>query len=89
MSNLAALDVSCPSWLLATHWYSPLSVLLTLVIVNCLLSSEKLILPLAFRGDPSLVHDIVGAGLPLALQDKARLLPSVLVPACGSTVIFG
>ena len=84
----ADFDVSLPTLFSATHWYSPLSVLFTFVIVNRFLSSVKLILPLAFRGDPSLVHDIVGAGLPLALQDKVRLPPSVVVTACGSTVIF-
>ena len=81
--------MSLPTLFFATHWYPPLSVLLTFVIVNCFLSSEKLILPLAFRGDPSLFHDIVGAGLPLASQEKVRSLPSVVVTACGSRVIFG
>ena len=75
----AALEVSLPTLLLATHRYSPLSVLLTFVIVNCFLSSEKLILALLFTGDPPLVHDIVGTGFPSTLQDKVTLSPSILV----------
>jgi len=45
-------------------------------MVNCVLFAEKLILEES-TGDPSLVHDIVGTGLPVALQDKVRLSPSV------------
>ncbi len=36
-----------------------------------------------FIGDPFLVHDIVGSGFPVALQDKVTLSPSVSVSACG------
>ena len=79
----ADFDVSLPTLFSATHWYSPLSVLFTFVIVNCFLSSAKLILPLAFRGDSSLVHDIVGTGFPVALQDKVTLCPSVMVSPSG------
>ena len=75
--------------LFATHRYSPLSVLFTFVIVKVLLPSEKLILPFVSTGDPFLVHDIVGMGFPVALQDKVKSAPSVVVIACGSTVIFG
>ncbi len=77
--------------LLATHRYSPLSVLLTFVIVNCFLSSEKLILELllVFTGDPFLVHDIVGTGFPVALQDKVTFSPSVSVLAFGWAMILG
>ena len=66
-----------PRSLLATHRYSPLSVLFTFVMVSCLLSSDKLILELLLIGDPSLVHDIVGSGCPSTLQVKVTAVPSV------------
>ena len=50
-------EVSFPTLFLATHWYSPLSVLLIFVIVNRLLSFERPILDLLFMGDPSLTQD--------------------------------
>ena len=34
-------------------------------------------------GDPSLVHDIVGTGFPVALQDKVTLPPFVVVTLLG------
>ena len=77
--TVEALEVSFPTLLLATHWYSPLSVLFTFVMVSCLLSADKLILELLLTGDPSFVHDIVGTGFPVALQDKVTLPPSVFV----------
>ena len=78
-SSLAAFEVSFPTLLLATHRYSPLSFLFTFVIVSLLLSADKLTLELLLIGDPSLVHDIVGTGFPIALQDKVTLPLSVLV----------
>ena len=81
--SVAAFEVSLPTLFSATHRYSPLSVLCTFVIVNCFLSSEKLILPVAFKADPFLVHDIVSSGLPVALQDKVTLSPSVTVSPRG------
>ena len=71
--------------LLATHRYSPLSTLLTFVIVNCLLSAAKLILELidVFTGYPSLVHNIVGTGFAVASQDNVTLFPSVSAPLRG------
>ena len=75
--TVAALEVSFPRLLLATHRYSPLYVLFTFVIVNCFLSGDKLILWLLI-GDPFFVHDNVGAGFPAALQDKVTVSPSVL-----------
>ena len=91
MSTLAALEVSFPRLLLATHRYSPLSVLLTFVIVNCFLSAVKLMLEFWFlsTGDPFLVHDIVGTGFPVTLQDKVMLSPSVFVSLNGCAVILG
>ena len=77
--SVAPLEVSFPILLFATHRYSPLSVLLTLVIVSFMLSSDKLILELLLIRDSSLVHDIVGPGFPVALQDKVTLSPSVVV----------
>ena len=81
MSTEMAFEVTFPMLLLATHRYSPLSVLLTFVIISCLLSSDKLILKLllASKGDPFLIHNIVGPGFPVALQDKVMLIPSVAV----------
>ena len=73
--------------LLATHRYScVLSVLVTFVIVNCLLSDDKLILGSApaFTTIPSMVHEVIlGTGFPLALQDKVTFLPSSTVLLSG------
>ena len=80
-SSVAALEVTFPTLLFATHRYSPLSVLLTIVIVISLLSAPKLILrTLLVNTEPFLVHVIVGTGFPLALQEKVTLLPSVTGP---------
>ena len=56
--------------LLAKHLYSPPSVLLTVVIVSCLLYAEKVILGLevVFTGDPFMVQENVGVGLPLDVR---------------------
>ena len=80
-SRLAGLEEVPPFVLFATHRYCPLSALLTLNMINVLLSSPKLILEssLVLKMDSSLVHDIVGAGFPVALQDKVTLLPSIVV----------
>ena len=80
-SSVATSEVSFPRMLFATHRYSPLSVLFTFVTVNCLLSPEKLILEfiIVFTGYPFLVHDIVGTGFPVTLQEKIRVFPSVFV----------
>ena len=45
--NVATKDVPLSTSLLATHLYSPLSILFTFVTVSCLLSGDKLILGLA------------------------------------------
>ena len=37
--------------------------------------------------DPSLVHDMVGVGFPLALQDKVTFCPSIFVAFWGCFVI--
>ena len=87
-SNVAASEVTVPILLLATHRYCPLSDLFTFVIVNCLLSEDKLILG-EFTADPPLVHDIDGVGFPVALQDKVTFSPSVGVVCCGCAVIWG
>ena len=77
--TVEALEVSFPTLLLATHWYSPLSVLFKFIMVSFLLSDDKLILELLLIGDPSLVHDIVGTGFPVVSQDKVTLSPSFVV----------
>ena len=80
-SSVAASEVTFPSLLFATHWYSPLSALLIFVIVNSLLSAPRLIRgTLLVNTDPFLVHVIVGTGIPLALQDNVTLSPSVTGP---------
>ena len=80
-----------PRLLLATHRYSPLSFLLTLVTVNCVLLTEKMNfqLCLAFIGDPFAVHEIVGTGYPVALHVKVTLTSSLVVILWGSAVISG
>ena len=92
-SSEAALEVSWPRLLLATHRYFPLSVLFTFVIVNCFLSRDKLILVrllfVLLISDPSLVHEIVGTGFPLTLLVKVTLSPSSFVSFFGWTVISG
>ena len=72
------MEETFPRELVATHWYSPLSVLLTFSIVRCLLSSVKEILELlsVSKGDPFIVQEIVGSGSPLELQYKVMAVPS-------------
>ena len=74
----AAAEVTVLTVLVAKHLYSPPSVLCTLVIVSCLLYAEKLILELAvvFTGDPFMVQENAGVGLPLALHKNDTLKPS-------------
>ena len=78
-SNVAAFDVSFPRLFSATHRYCPLSVLLTFLILSCFSSSDKLILELLLvsTGDLFMVHDIVGTGFPVTLQNKITFSPSV------------
>ena len=90
--SVATLELTVSIVLLATHRYwCPLSVLVTLVIVNCLFWNDKLILGLAaaFRGDPSMVHEKFGSGFPLALQDKVAFCPSSTVRFSGWEVNSG
>ena len=77
--------------LLAKHLYSPPSVLFTVVIVSSLLSAEKLILELtvAFTGDPFMVQENVGVGLPLALHKNDTFKPSSTIWFCGCSEISG
>ena len=67
----------------ATQIYSPLSPLITFVIVNVLLFSLKVILEVVFTTEPSFVHENVGAGLPTALQLKVTVSPFFFVLFCG------
>ena len=82
-STTAAMEVSFPRLLDATHRYTPLSTWLALVIANCFLSAEKLILRALLMSDPSLVHDSVGSGYPVALQCNVTFSPSVFVTLLG------
>ena len=68
-----------PTLLAATHLYSPLSVLLTFVILRFLLSADKLILLSAVTADPSLVQENVGSGTPFASLERATLDPCTRV----------
>ena len=81
--NLAAMDVTLPTLLLlATHLYSPLSVLFTFVMVSCSPSAVKLILlglAVKFIAVPFMVHEILGQGTPLATHEKVTLDPSIVV----------
>jgi len=56
-----------------------MSPLETLIIVNCLLSDEKIIVEVAFARDPSLIHENVGAGFAVASQVKVTFPPSICV----------
>ena len=84
-SSIATSDVAFPRMLFALHRYFPLSFLLRLVIVKCFWFPEKLILEsliLVSTENPFMIHDIVGAGFPVALQDKVTLSPSGFVTSC-------
>ena len=87
--NVAALELTVPTLLVATHLYSPLSVLFTVVIVRCLFSDDKLILLLAVTADPSLVQENVGSGTPFASLEKVTLDPCTSVLLCGCSVNSG
>lgn len=95
-SSVATSDaetyVRFPTLLFALHRYFPLSVLLRLVIVKCFWFPEKLILELLVlvsTTNPFMNHDIVGAGFPVALQDKVTLSPSDLETSCECAVKSG
>ena len=66
-----------PTLLVATHRYSPLSVLFTFLMLSSLLSTDKLTLSLAVTADPSLVQENVGSGMPFASLEKFILTPSL------------
>ena len=73
----------------ATQMYSPLSPLLTFVIVNFLLFALKVILGVVFTTGPSFVHENVGAGFPSALQVKVTFSPSFFALFCGCVLNSG
>ena len=87
----AAVEFTVLTLLLAKHLYSPLSVLFTVVIVSCLLYAEKVILGLevVFTGDPFMVQENVGVGLPLALHKNDTFKPSSTIWFCGCSDISG
>ena len=51
------------------------------------MSPVKIIPWLLFIGDPSLVHDSVGGGFPVALQNKVMGSPSSSVTFLGCVII--
>ena len=73
----------------ASHLYSPASAFVTFFIHSVLLSAEKV--PLSIR-DPSLVHDKLGSGFPVASQEKEISCPASFVVfsrwivICGSSI---
>lgn len=73
-----ALEGIFPRLFCATHRYSPLSVLFKFIIFSCLSSFLRKILefPLVFSGDPFMVHDTIGGGCPLTIQDIFTAVPS-------------
>ena len=77
--NVAVLELTVPILLVATHLYSPLSVLFTFVMLSSLLSADKLILSLAVTADPSLVQVNVGSGIPFASLKKVTFDPCTSV----------
>ena len=79
--NVAIKDVTLSTLLLATHLYSPLSVLFTFVTVSCWPSAVEQILGLAveFIAVPFMVHERLGSGTPLAIHEKVTLDPSFVV----------
>ena len=87
--NVEGLDSTVLTLFVVTQMYSPLSPLITFVMVNVLLFSLKVILEVVFTTEPSLVHENVGAGLPTALQVKVTFSPSVFVLFCGCVLNSG
>ena len=73
----------------ATQMYSPLSPLITFVIVNVLLFSLKVILEVVSITEPFFLHENVGEGLPSASQVKVTFSPSVFVSFCGCLLNSG
>ena len=53
------------------------------------MSPEKGIPWVSFKGDPSLVHDSVGGGFPVALQNKVMGSLSSIVTFLGCVIISG
>lgn len=74
-----------------THRYTALSVLLTFLIESCLPSWDKSILELLLVSTecPFLVHDILVAGVPVALQNIITSPPSVPWIICRRGLILG
>lgn len=87
--NVAGLELTVSTLLVATHLYFPLSVLFTFVILSCLLSADKLILSLAVTADPFLVQENVGSGTPFASLENVILDPCTSVWLCGFSVNSG
>ena len=73
----------------SSRGYCVNTVLFTVVIVSCLLYAEKVILGLevVFTGDPFMVQENVGVGLPLALHKNDTFKPSSTMWFCGCSEI--
>ena len=82
---MAGFEVLFAKLLLAIHVYCPSSFLLTLVMINCVPSSEILTLESApaFIFVSSWYQLIVGFGFPVALHDRDVFSPSFFVSLCG------
>ena len=83
------MELTLSTLLVATHLYSPLSILFTFVMLSFLLSAEKRILSLAVTADPFLVQENVGSGTPFASLEKVTLDPSTSALLCGCSVNSG
>ena len=77
--NVAALELTVFTLLVATHLYSPLSVLFTFVMLRFLLTADKIILSLVVTADPFLVQENVGSGTPFASLKKVTFDPCTSV----------
>ena len=83
---LAVAVAGVPTPLLAMHWYWILLFAVLGLVTFTTVSSEAL-----DRGSelPTLVHFMLGFGLPDAAHVKFKLLPSTTISTSGETVTFG
>ena len=90
-TNAAALDVSVPILLLATHRYLPVSSILTPLITSWLSTVVRFVRTFWLNGNklPSFVQFIAGAGSPLTAQLNVTLDPICALWLTGALIIVG
>ena len=90
-TNAAALDVSVPILLLATHRYLPVSFILTPLITSWLSPVVRFVRTFWLKGNklPSFVQFIAGAGSPLTVQVNVTLDPICALWLTGALIIVG